>query len=241
MTFALNLALCSESTAVKDRDLYRLSIVLHDYAQLVLPAWAPGGSVDIKAIERRSRCPKGWRMLLFVDAEHESSTLANHTPLSLALPTVGRVYVGIDSGLATGAHSLAESASHEVAEIVANPDLVRWEPVPGTGGAETPVEIADWSQETFEMRALGERWPMANFLHPAAFGLDNPLGIEGYDHAGRLAAPFTFEPSGYRVMRRLSTGERWIETASGRRVDITGLGASKQNRLSRSHYLLGDA
>jgi len=205
VTFALNLALCSESPAVKEQDLYRLSLVMHEYAQLVIPVWAPGGAVDIKAIDRRSRCPRGWRMLLFVDADHESSTLANHTPLSLALPTVGRVYVGLDSGLATGPHSLAESASHEVVEITANPDLARWARVPGTGGAETPVEPADASQETFELRVHGESWPVANFLYPAAFGLENPPGVEGYDHAGRLTAPFTFEAGTMPIRKSAGT------------------------------------
>lgn len=235
----LKLAICSESPHTSERDLYRLSLVVHAYGQITTPVWNPGGSIDVKAIEHRRRCPLGWKMLLIIDGDHESyGVLGSHTPMSLALPTVGRAHPDRASGFASGKNSLVETVTHEAVEIEADSELDWWVEVPGTQGAETPVEPADGSQETFGFKVGGDVYQVANFMYPAWFGLPNPPGVHGFDAAGRVKEPFEMEASGYRVMRRRATGEQWLDLANGKRLGLDDLPASKKNALSRTHHLL---
>lgn len=234
----IHFLLCNESRYVRPDELYRVSAPFERYLGLVNRVWMPHRSPPVvSTIERRSKRPRGTKLMLFVDGKTDNGVLAQHYDLDMT--TVGRVFGDQGTGLNSGRHSLYESLCHEGAEILGNPDLNRWYEVPGSGGAETPGECVDALQTTFAQEHRGFIWKAANFCHPAYFGLPNPPGVEGLDHAGELTEPFQLTREGYRVMWR--SGDTWIETGNGTRQKLEDLGAAWQHPLSRTRHLVTSA
>lgn len=119
-----------------------------------------------------------------------------------------RVYVDASSGLNTGRTSACESASHEIAEIIANPWITEWVDAPGQPGLYVARENADPVQTSYPSSfkdPSGKPWQLANIATPWWFGM--PCGmfdVDGrpvYDLGHELGYPGEIGPEGYLILR----------------------------------------
>lgn len=178
-----------------------------------LPAWAADAPPVAYPWDAREPMPP-WEessdvelsrtvAILFQDGRHRrDNVLAVHF-VSGDRPAA-RVFVDASSGLNTGRESAFESASHE-GELLVNPYLLNWwSGVPGREHGQVAAEICDPVQTSYNASTLdptGRPWQLANFVHPAWAGLENPPGVSCYDHSGELSRPGQIGPEGYAVVR----------------------------------------
>lgn len=113
---------------------------------------------------------------------------------------------------------MVESACHEIAEAMVDPQVNLWVDRPGVPGVQMALEIADMTQDTYEIDVDGEKWHVANFVTPAYFEsrfLDPAvcarfLASGGrFDWAGRMTHPGQILPTGYAIQRRAKEGGGW--------------------------------
>ncbi len=185
-------ALIDESKGVTGGDLFSMASALERNAAHLADAWGiPAPTVELWP--KRKALPPGWVPIYFVDeTSDDPGSLAVHY-VDMGRPT-GRVYVGNASGLNAGRNSVCEAASHELLEIMVNPYLKNWRPMPGRPGWRVAMEVCDPVQTHYEI----DEWRVANFVHPAWFG-DHP-NVDGYDHLGELTTPGHIGTSGYAIL-----------------------------------------
>ncbi len=197
----MRVALIDESESITGGHLYSMRLALEVNAGHCARAWGMP-VIAVELWEGREGLPDDCWPLYFVDDTSENpDALAVHY-VENGRPS-GRVYVGRGTGMNIGQHSLFESASHEIVELMINPYLKSWRAMPGRPGVQVALEVADPVQDWYPINDGKETWQAANFVHPAWFDMPNPDGIQPdqIDHLGTLSEPGQIGPEGYAILQ----------------------------------------
>lgn len=237
-------ALVSHTHRVSARELYGLAKAMEINARHVNEAWDFAEPVAVVAVDREDDLPPGAWVIAFVDEGTDQTALAEHYR-NVSGVAAARVYCAKGSGLNDGEESISESASHELAEMLGNPNLVLWLPHPTRPGVEVARELADPLQDFYEVETLdadgrATKWKMANFVTRFWFMSPDSIGeAVNLDHAGRLSVPGEIGPDGYCVMRARAADcfyHQWLEDLGGK-LDAAALSPRKRDAMARTHRL----
>lgn len=192
----VTLALIDESKGVTGGNLNSMALALEVNARHCAEAWGKTPPT-VELWTSRQPLPMDFWPIWFVDDDSDSpSTLAQHF-VTGGRPT-GRVYVGNASGLNEGRNSVCEAASHEAIEMVVNPRLDQWRPMPGRPGWEVALEVADPVQTHYTIEVDGTDWKVSNFVEPAWFDGGDAKRV---DYLDELEGPGDIGPQGYAILR----------------------------------------
>ena len=224
--------LVSETEDVKYAELYALKFALEKNAAQCAMAWERHG-VQAPAIEvgtSGATVPDGCFPLFFLDTGKDKGVLAQHYYDILRRGPAGRVFVDHCSGFNYGHASVAESASHEVVEMIVNPRLTEWRNSPlkehDQYKVKVALESADPVQNTYTITHRGTQWKMANFIKPdwfsRVFNGEKKLilneAVRGgvrFDHMGVLKHAGDILNEGYIVTSRLQPDGSWKRRNEG--------------------------
>ncbi len=148
----------------------------------------------VRVIGPRDRVPTGDQLLELLDASDESGALGYHTELAGDV-VWGVVGVGtiLDNGgkKFTGSLSVSSIVSHEVCEMVVNPNVSGWSD--SGQGWLVATEVCDPVQSS--AYKIGDV-PVSDFVTPDFF---SPVVTRGdrFDHMGVLKKPFQIAKGGY--------------------------------------------
>lgn len=241
----MQVILISLTSLVSQRDLYKLAPALERNGRHCVDYW--GGrppAVDVGASEWK--LPAGAMPIFFIDGGDLAGTAqATHYFDPLRGKPAARVYVGKSTGFNEGQYSVAELASHELVEALADPRLDRWLPHPSRENVEIAVEIADPVQTHYLVSAHGTAWKMCNFITPAYFRkdlVDSPSARRSFfaqglrlDWSGELKIPGDVGPAGYTTLRQRTLGggwRTWMENAQSQPPEWT-----EEQRTAKTHVL----
>jgi hypothetical protein len=215
-------ALISHSKLLRPRDLYYLAQALEQNGLDVALAWSMRQPRVVVA-DKESKLPEWCNPIVFVDGTFDSTTLGEHYYDPVRKGPAARVFVDTSSGFDTGQNSVVETAGHELAEAMVDPQANRWVDHPTRPGIQVALEISDMVQDTYQATIGGRTWPLANFVTPEWFrgDLNDPERIArvrrsggSFDHHGTVWRPGEIGPAGYAILRKGS--EVWLENAGGR-------------------------
>lgn len=195
------ICLIDESKSITGGHLESMAMALEANARHCAKAWGLEGPIVEPWKFGRTALRRGqWPLYFMDDTTLDPGALAVHY-VENGRPS-GRVYVGRGTGINIGQHSLFESASHEIVEMIINPYLKNWRFMPGRPGVQVALEVADPVQDWYPIDDGEETWKAANFVHPRWFGLRNPAGIppDSIDHKGTLSKPGEIGPEGYAIL-----------------------------------------
>jgi hypothetical protein len=242
----MQIVLVTETSNVSVSDLYRLAPVLERNGRHCATAW----DVTVPAVDvilRREALPKGAHPIIFMDASGDPTELAAHYWDVFRQGPAARVFTEYASGFNWGDNSVVEAASHELVEMLIDPQVNRWadHPDPEFPGVQVAVEIADPVQTHYLLEQGGTRWQVANFVTPFWFhaGLaQEPMRLEAFragggrvDWAGELTHPGEIGPKGYAIVRQF-VGGTWTTQARNRAGNLVVHSPAKgrNNPLSRT-------
>lgn len=248
---AFTIFLVSQTHNIGYSELLALRGALEINARHCADAWASEG-VKAPAIEvgtTAERVPEGCFPLIFMDEGSEKGILANHYYDMLRRGPAGRVFVDHCSGFNKGEYSVAESASHEVVEMVVNPRIDQWRPSPLAEHdpltTRIALEVADPVQDHYSVISRGTPFKMANFILPSWFDrsenlhtyTDYPSHNE-YDYKGKLSYAGEILPGGYVITSTKEDGKWKRGYRSGILLAIGDERARRDHALSRTHIHL---
>lgn len=248
----LRIALISDSARVSEADLFRMAPALEQSARHAwdvwrehLPWWMrdiPPSIIpwDVAAGVKSARQLPMWEgstsehmvPLYFVDdTSRDGGTLAVHYVQGDR--PAGRVYVENASGLNDGPYSVSEAASHEILEVMLNPWIDGWTPMPGRSGVWVANELCDPVQDHYEVEAHGIAWKVSNFVYPPWF---ERSGEGQVDHLRTLVAPGEIGPEGYVILR--DADWRISYEFGGTRSDFRGIETvAKHHPMARTQRI----
>lgn len=189
----IKVAVINSSTVLTDRQA-RSSVaplqaqVDRDFA----PAW--GLDADLTFVPKGTKPPAGFWWLVLLDHSDSARHLGFHDMTSEGLP-MGKVFAGTD--IQMGCHWTA-TASHELLEMLADPDLHLTVLVQSTAssGVLYAHEICDPCEaDAFAYRIKGT--PVSDFVYPAWFESFRTEGTARFDHCQHMKRPFQLLPGGY--------------------------------------------
>jgi hypothetical protein len=242
----MQVVLITETKDVSLADLCRLAPALEQNGKHCATAWgvAPP-AVDV--ISKREALPKGAHPILFMDASTDPTELAVHYWDVFRQGPAARVYTAKADGFNRGENSVAESASHELVEMMIDPQVNRWvdHPDPEFPGVQVAVEISDPVQTHYFVAHGGTSWRVANFVTPFWFhaGLARePMRLAAFLRGGgildwnrELSFPGEIGPKGYAITRSF-IGDTWVPQArdSSGSLVIHDPAKDRGNPLSRT-------
>jgi hypothetical protein len=200
-------------------DFDRLVAALQKYVdEHFAPVWG------IRANIEKAKAPRsGTWTLLFTDnqdsADHAGWLGLHH----LEGNPIAKVFV---KPVKDHGEKVSVAASHEIAEMLADPAINLW--AHGPEGLMYAYEVCDAvEEETFDIDGIA----MCNFVYPAYFELFRERKSTRFDHMKKLKHPFQISLRGYATVLK-----------NGKKVDITGSDKKedhfkKENRTDhRSEY-----
>lgn len=254
MTGAFQFCLLSATPLVTASDLFALAPALELNARHCAEAWGLAApTVDVVDV-----LPERCQPVLFVDSDKDPRDFnAVHYWDALRRAPAARVYCDRTSGINFGRYSICEAAAHEIVEMLVNPDLTLWSdhPDPQREGVEVARESADPTQAHYPIEHGGQKWRVANFVHPQWFSrrlYEDEAARAKYraaggkfDHVGELSLPGEVGQDGYVVLRQ-RTDDKWRHWSESRVIEAGGaLAAARKEALrhpwSRTGRLLGAA
>lgn len=168
--------------------------------QHVCPAWSitPWQCVFYP---NETMVPAGAYRLWILDDTDQAQALGYHDQDPNGVP-YGRVFVKpiIQSGGTdfNGANSVSVTISHEVCEIVGDPEVNAWRQM--NNGKLTCQELCDAVEgDAYPVAVNGTNIFVSNFLLPAWFDMI-PVKGSKFDYLGKLKAPFTMTKGGYMII-----------------------------------------
>lgn len=245
------IALVSDTRLVSVSDLWRLRGALEIQAAQVCAAWLIEEPLAIEVFANDKRLPDGVSPIVCVSDGGDEGTLGAHR--FAGDRPAARVYVERSSGLNAGAYAVSEVASHEMCEMIVNPELGAWWPHPTRQGVQVAAEIADPTQDDYTVDYKNTPWKLSNWVTPAYSRADlvDPKALSafertmgyGLDWCRRMQAPGEILATGYAVMRSVDARgkviEHWSEGANGRLSEDSALLARKKHHASRTYRLGG--
>lgn len=246
-------ALCSETNLVSQSELYRLSQALERQAAQVCSAYFIDTPVAVVVIDSERKLPEGAYPIVCVDDGGDAGTLGSHWFAKGRDIPAARVYVEATSGLNAGPYSVSEVASHEVIEALINPTVGVWmQHVGKPDGIQSAYEIADPTQDDYEITANRTPWKVSNFCCPqywmSAYANEEKVRQliqtenHGVDWCGRMSFAGQILDTGYAVFREMRKGKvvrTWNENRNGPIAADSAMLARKQHPASRTQRLHG--
>jgi hypothetical protein len=138
-----------------------------------------------------------------------------------------------DSTWLSGPDAISASISHEVLEMIVDPNAHDY----SFNGQRLLFarEVCDpVSSRTYLIRGAGKLVAVSDFVLPAYF---NPFARRPFDHLDALKAPFTLDHGGYIVTNRvLARNDGEHQRGAGRfRVSFRGVPQWKQDHVNRTY------
>lgn len=214
------IALTNESAVVSDAELDVIArAVYHQCRYHFSPAW--GHNVpSIVAIPKGSGWPPGDIVVHVKDTSDQPGALGYHDDTSVV---EGFVFAKTDQQYGA---LLSVTISHEILELLADPDCQRGEQHPSSGywyalEVGDPVEAdADGYAVTIKDAAgASHTVTVSNFILPSWY---KPNAPGPYDHQGQLSKPYEVRSGGYVSIWK-GTGQ-WTQYQAQKTADASDIG-----------------
>ena len=168
--------------------------------QHVAPAWGINPWQCVFYPNENMVPPSAYRLWILDDAD-QANALGYHDQDPNGVP-YGRVFVNpIISNKGTDCstnNSVSVTISHEVCEIVGDPEVNAWRQM--NNGKLTCQELCDAVEgDAYPINVNGTNIFVSNFLLPAWFDMV-PVKESKFDYLGKLKAPFTMTKGGYMII-----------------------------------------
>ena len=209
----IKIAIVNASTALKDPDISEAmpsfqTQVHRDFAQ----AW--GVDADLVFVPKGSTPPSGAWWLAILDNSDVAGALGFHDLTSEGLP-LGKVFAqtDLDSG-----NQWTVTASHELLEMLADPDINLGAYVDRPGGGITlyAYEVCD-ACEADEFGYKIDGTAVSDFVYPAWFESFRAAGSTQFDQQKRITKPFQLLAGGYIGVYEVPSGNGWTQITGDRR------------------------
>jgi hypothetical protein len=170
--------------------------------QHVVPAWKIQPWQCVFYPNEKAVPADAYRLWILDDAD-QAQALGYHDQDPNGNP-YGRVFVspiikskGTDF---SSANSVSATISHEVCEIVGDPEVNCWRQA--SDGTLTCQELCDAVEgDAYPIMIGKDNIFVSNFLYPAWFDAAPPKGAK-FDYMGKLKAPFTMSKGGYMIVMK---------------------------------------
>lgn len=167
------------------------------------PQW--GVTADLIFVPKRGVPNPGTWQILVLDTSDEAGALGYHDVTTQGLP-LGKVFAKTD--LLYGA-SWTVTLSHEILEILVDPDCVRTVFVQTTrGGMVYAYEVCDACETDAQGYRIGSTL-VSDFVFPQYFETTVKPGRTQMDQRGLIRRPFSILPGGYMLAYMVNTGAGW--------------------------------
>jgi hypothetical protein len=239
----LNVSIINSSTVVTDDQLEPVVAALQVQVERDFgPAWGVDASLTFVP-SGGSPDPATWWLTVLDNSDH-AGVLGYHDRTSAGLPH-GKVFAGTD--LLRG-HSWTVTASHELLEMLADPDvsLVTFVQTDAHTSRLYAYEVAD-PCEADQYGYDIDGTTVSDFVMPAWFESFWAAGATQFDQQGLITAPLTVLAGGYASVFDLSAGAGWSQVfgkpAGAAEVDYSytmraHLGSRRERRRTpRSQWL----
>jgi hypothetical protein len=209
----LTVAIQNNSTVVPDS---QMPAVIAALQRQVSNEFAAAWNVDAKLIliARGEPMPAGAAQLLILDDSTQADALGFHETTSEGLP-IG--YCFAKSTMQDGGQWTV-TASHELLELLADPDINLTVLVPqNRGGYLAAYEVCDAVEDVnYTIDGIA----VSDFVLPSYFesqAIDGAAPKGPFDHVGKLAEPLpAMLPGGYLSVMRIATGAGWQQLTDAR-------------------------
>lgn len=174
--------------------------VTRDFA----PVW--GADADLRFVPSGKLPPKGSWSLVVLDDSDQADDLGYHDLTADGLPQ-GKIFAGSDL---KGGYHWTVTASHELVEMLADPDtnLTAFVQATGRDGVLLSYEVADACEaDEYGYRIDGVL--VSDFVYPAWFETFRPAKSARFDHVGHIDRPLGILPNGYLSTFDVSSGTGW--------------------------------
>jgi hypothetical protein len=174
--------------------------VTRDFA----PVW--GADADLSFVPAGRLPPKGSWSLVVLDDSDQADDLGYHDLTADGLPQ-GKIFAGSDL---KGGYHWTVTASHELVEMLADPDINLNAFVQATGrtGVLLSYEVADACEaDEYGYRIDGVL--VSDFVYPAWFETFRAARSARFDHVGHIDKPLGILPGGYLSTFDVSSGTGW--------------------------------
>ncbi len=243
----IHVAVINASHAVSDADVQEAVTALQtqvhrDFA----PVW--GIDADLSFIPSGNEPPPGAWWLVVLDNSDQAGALGYHDLTSQGLP-LGKVFAKSD--INNGANWTV-TASHELLEILADPDinLATFVEQDGQGsmgkGILYAYEVCD-ACEAEEYSYLVDGTAVSDFVYPSWFESFWKPGATQFDRQNQIREPFELLPGGYIGVYGVVAGTGWqqltaeLPTAGMHKVRPHVGSRRERRRTARSGWQQSDA
>lgn len=199
----ITFAIVNESKWVNSNDLSAMTGACHYQLQNhIAPAWnlqAP----NLTFVSSRSRVPIGAIVVAVVDNPDVADAAGYHDLNDRGWP-VAFVFVDptLDHGgtILSGANSVSQTMSHELAEALVNPLIYGWADDERSG--LIAMEIGDpVENDTYVVPYSNKEVSVSNFVLPSWFSIH---GHAPFDYLHKLTRPRTMTRGGYKIIAKVS-------------------------------------
>ena len=238
-------ALVSESKDISNKDLYLLSLVMQENAKHCANAYglATPAIICVDSFEELRQVKDVHPIVMMDKTDGDYGALGYHWWDIFRDGPSSRVFVPSCSGFNSGFTSVVEVCSHELVESMTDPQVNIWKEFPGQKGLLMAYEIADMTQEHYEVTMFGDKWRLSDFVLPAYWesrffegdNLKRFLQNGGkFSYTGTIRKPGEIRPSGYAIVRDANTGAQYPVYGDTFKSKIPEVAAAKSHPWSRS-------
>ncbi len=225
----IKVAVINASTVLKDGQISDAlpafqTQVHRDFA----PAW--GIDADLTFVPKGSNPAPGAWWLVILDNSDQAGALGYHDLTDQGLP-LGKVFAGTD--LQAGGQWTV-TASHELLEMLADPDINLAAYVDKQGGGITlyAYEVCD-ACEADELGYKIDGTLVTDFVYPAWFESFRKDGSTQFDQQSQISAPFQLLTGGYIGVFDCPSGNGWTQITGEKKVRRYSMRAPVGSRRER--------
>jgi len=184
------IACVNKATAKLGVDFDKLVVALQKFLdEHFVPVW----NTPAKLVEAKDILPDAWTLMFMDDvdsAKHEGWLGLHHVEGKYPF---AKIFV---NAVLANHDKVSVAASHELAEMLADPAINLW--TVGPKGRLYAYEVCDAVEEDkFSVDGI----PMSNFVYPAYFELFRKPKSAQFDHMKKVDKPFQILPMGYAQVR----------------------------------------
>jgi len=192
------------------------------------PAW--GVDANVVFVAKGSNPPAGAWWLTLLDTSDAAGALGYHDLTNEGLP-MGKVFAGTD--LLHGSQWTV-TASHELLEMLADPDinLAAYVDKPGGGITLYAYEICD-ACEADEFGYTINTTKVSDFVYPAWFESFRTPGSTQFDQQNRIKEPFQLLAGGYVGVYDSPSGNGWTQLTAEKKGHRYSMRAPVGSRRER--------
>ena len=204
----IKISFINSSTVRNDADVKSLTAVLQDQVRNdFAPAW--GVDADLTFVAKGHKPdPASW-WLVVLDNADQAGALGYHDLTDTGLP-MGKVFAATDDQYHM-AYSV--TASHELLEMLADPDINLTAFVPdqsGQSGRMYAYEVCDACEADENAYAGSDgKTLVSDFVYPSWFESFWKSGGTQFDRQKKISAPFQLLPGGYIGYYDVNSGGGW--------------------------------